>query len=156
MEFSLYIFTNELLKQYIPMMNVQKKDILTVTGSGDQTLNLILEGAKSIDTYDINLYAKNYMYFKIANILCFSYEEFCDYYLADKINTTKYLNYYKRTRDFLPNDLLSFWDNNINSFINKEMIPWASGFNCGKTIDFQNNIYYNENKYYELKRKLNG
>ena len=51
---SIYTFTTENLGGYIKKLNLKNKKVLTVTASLDHMLNLVLNGVKEIDNFDIN------------------------------------------------------------------------------------------------------
>ena len=76
-EFSrIYTFTTENISGYIDYFDFNDKSLLTVGSSGDQILNAFYNGARDITLFDINEYAKYYIYLKIAAILSLSYKEF--------------------------------------------------------------------------------
>ena len=76
-EFSkIYQFTTENIAGYIDYFDFDDKSLLTVGSSGDQILNAFYNGARDITLFDINEYAKYYVYLKIAAILSLSYKEF--------------------------------------------------------------------------------
>ena len=76
-EFSkIYTFTTENISGYIDYFDLNSKSLLTVGSSGDQVLNAFYNGARDITLFDINEYAKYYVYLKIAAILSLSYKEF--------------------------------------------------------------------------------
>ena len=76
-EFSkIYPFTTENIAGYIDYFDFDDKSLLTVGSSGDQILNAFYNGARDITLFDINEYAKFYVYLKIAAILSLSYKEF--------------------------------------------------------------------------------
>ena len=76
-EFSrIYPFTTENISGYIDYFDFNNKSLLTVGSSGDQILNAFYNGARDITLFDINEYAKYYVYLKISAILSLSYDEF--------------------------------------------------------------------------------
>ncbi|MBE6154538.1 MAG: DUF3419 family protein [Firmicutes bacterium] len=76
-EFSkIYPFTTENISGYIDYFDLNNKSLLTVGSSGDQILNAFYNGARDITLFDINEYAKYYVYLKISAILSLSYNEF--------------------------------------------------------------------------------
>lgn len=76
-EFSrIYTFTTENISGYIDYFDFNNKSLLTVGSSGDQILNAFYNGARDITLFDINEYAKYYVYLKISAILSLSYKEF--------------------------------------------------------------------------------
>lgn len=72
----IYSFTTENIDGYIKYFDLNNKSLLTVGSSGDQILNAFYNGARDITLFDINPYAKYYVYLKIAAILSLSYMEF--------------------------------------------------------------------------------
>ena len=72
----IYTFTTENISGYIEHFDLFNKSLLTIGSSGDQILNSFYFGARDITLYDINPFAKYYIYLKIAAILSLSYEEF--------------------------------------------------------------------------------
>ena len=76
-EFSkIYSFTTENISGYIDYFDFNNKSLLTIGSSGDQVLNAFYNGARDITLFDINEYAKFYVYLKIAAIMSLSYKEF--------------------------------------------------------------------------------
>ena len=75
----IYPFTNDRLKDIYKKIDCSK-GVLTVTGSGDQALMAILNGASKIKMFDINHLAKYFVLFKFAAIRCLSYDEFIKLY----------------------------------------------------------------------------
>lgn len=76
-EFSkIYPFATENVSGYIDYFELEDKSLLTVGSSGDQVLNAFYNGARDITLFDINEYAKFYVYLKIAAIMSLSYKEF--------------------------------------------------------------------------------
>ena len=71
-----YTFTTENINDYIKYFELKNKSLLTVGSSGDQILNAFFHGARDITLYDINPYAKYYVYLKISAILSLNYIEF--------------------------------------------------------------------------------
>lgn len=60
--YTFYAATNENL-EYFADLNVEGRDALTVTGSGDHALNLAYFGAKTIASFDVNELANIYIAF---------------------------------------------------------------------------------------------
>lgn len=72
----IYTFTTENINGYINYFDLKNKSLLTVGSSGDQILNAYFYGARDITLFDINPYAKYYVYLKVAAILSLTYDEF--------------------------------------------------------------------------------
>ena len=80
-EFSkIYTFSTENVSGYMKHFDLDGKRLLTVGSSGDQVLNSFLYGARDITLFDINPYAKFYVYLKIASIVSLSYDEFINFF----------------------------------------------------------------------------
>ena len=76
----IYTFTTENINGYIKYFNLKNKSLLTVGLSGDQLLNAYYYGARDITLFDINPYAKYYVYLKVAAILSLTYDEFQSFF----------------------------------------------------------------------------
>ena len=50
----IYSMTTENIYGFLNNLDLKDKDILTISGSGDQRLNAYLLGAKNVTTFDIN------------------------------------------------------------------------------------------------------
>jgi len=107
-----YPFTNEAMKTYNQMIDLEQKDVLTVTASADQPIIAMLKKAKTIDTFDCNKLTYYHMFFKIAAIKALKYEEFIDLYTIDLKNYKKDpIKYYKELRTAIKKeDVRMYWD----------------------------------------------
>ena len=85
----IYSFATENVAGYIDYFDFENKSLLTVGSSGDQVLNAFYNGARDITLFDINEYAKYYVYLKIAAILSLSYQEFISFFFKHDINPFK-------------------------------------------------------------------
>lgn len=80
-EFSkIYSFCTENVSGYMKHFDFRDKSLLTVGSSGDQVLNFFFNGARDITLFDINPYAKFYVYLKIASIVSLTYDEFIRFF----------------------------------------------------------------------------
>ena len=64
---AIYKISNERTQDYYSFL-IGREKVLSVIGSGDQILNLILEGTKEIDAFDISSFPK---YFLVKLSSCF-------------------------------------------------------------------------------------
>ena len=71
----LFDFSNEDINGYVPYFD-DVECSLVIGGSGDQSLNLVHNGAKKIDVFDKNFLVKYLLDLKVAAVLCLNYEEF--------------------------------------------------------------------------------
>lgn len=115
---SIYPFTTENIKGYLDLMDVKDKDILTVGASGDQTLNLLIRDAKSVDYFDMNPFTKMYFNLKCAAIKVLSVDEYFEFFCYDafpstfkKNNNAFSINTYHRISPHLDTITRQFWDN---------------------------------------------
>ena len=82
----IYTFTTENISGYLKYFDLKDKTLLTVGSSGDQILNAYFYGARDITLYDINPYAKYYIYLKVAAILSLDYKEFQYFFFKYGLN----------------------------------------------------------------------
>lgn len=114
---SIYPFTTENIKGYLDLMDVKDKDVLTVGASGDQTLNLLVKDAKSVDYFDMNPFTKMYFNLKCAAIKVLSVDEYFEFFCYDafpsafkKNNNAFSINIYHRISPHLDTITRQFWD----------------------------------------------
>ena len=102
-----YPFSNERLKDYFKQLNLKDKSVLTVGSSGDQALNSIYYGAKSVTVVDANLYTKYFVSYKISAIKNLPFNVFEKYFL----NLESPFNIYVFQKIFhdLDKDSQCFW-----------------------------------------------
>lgn len=74
----LYFNTTENLS-YIEKMDINAKDVLTVTGSFDQCLNLVYSGANYICNFDVNILTVFLAMLKYAAVKVLDYHEYLDF-----------------------------------------------------------------------------
>ena len=60
----IYSSANDSIDYIMPLLNVEKKDILTVLGSSDQAFHFYDNGASNVDLYDINKLTIYYYYLR--------------------------------------------------------------------------------------------
>ena len=119
----LYMFTDENINDMTKKLNLANKDILTVTSSGDQALNFLLEGAKSVRLFDENTYAECLFYLKKSLIENLSYEEFINFFLPGLFNKKDYFSKekYELIKDSLPDGKIrTYWDYIFNNYSKEE------------------------------------
>lgn len=119
----IYPFATENLN-YLSELNLNNKKVITITGSGDHVLNMVLQGCQEITTFDINAKTKYYTKLKIFLIKHLSYKA--------------YLNILG-----LNNKKISLTNNSLfeRKYLNKERI-------------IKQNPYLREDNYYHLKSLL--
>lgn len=94
-------FTTENIDSYFRELDINGKNVLTVTASGDQLINLAMYGARRVDCFDSNVNSFYFTKLKLAALQVLSYQEFLDFF--SKSETT-----YENGEDIFPlneNDL---------------------------------------------------
>ena len=143
-----YGFTNENIEEFSNYFNFDNASVLTVLGSGDQYFSSLLNGAKSIDVFDINYLAWYHFILKTTAIKMLSYEEFYQMFIIDKLDN---LDIYYKIRTNLPDEVRWFFDKLISLGRN------ISSIKINNTIFDNSKIkipYFNKNAYYKLQSIL--
>ena len=170
-----YRVTNEKINSnlYIDLLSNNKK-ALSVIGSGDQIINSVLLGTYNIDAFDISIFPKYYLDFKISAIKELSYIEYCNFFFGtypyDEKNYKRIVNNmegdskifwdelskYKSSYILLDSNLFSFWnlDEKKARYLNPYLDKYAF-YELKNKIDKLNMNYYNED-IYSLNSKLNS
>ncbi len=105
-----YFNTTECIKEYLSKENYNRGRALSVLASGDHIFNLIYQGFREIDAFDINVLQYFVYHFKRALILECSWEE---YKLVDSILTSgdvrgRYV--LQRVNRYLPDMVRKYWE----------------------------------------------
>lgn len=147
-----YLFTSE-NNSYLEKIDVKDKDVLTVTGSFDQCLNLVFEGAKSVCNFDVNLLTIFLAKFKMAALKTFSYQEYLDFFLGeDRFAYNSYL----KLRDNLEPIFREYWDFIYETFsYSNKAIMESRLFDKPTFIEntIASNPYLKSEENYELTRQ---
>ena len=149
----IYPFTNENLYAYYKNIDFKNKEVLSVVGSGDHILNAFLDGAKSVDAFDINPLAKHYVELKIAAIKTLDLKDYLLFFYPSK--SDQYMNIRKMfsLRDSLKVDDVVFW-----SYCYSKLNSLSDLFNCDmpklKDTIRANEYLHNETNYYKLRNIL--
>ena len=154
----LYMFTDENINSMTQKINLQDKDVLTITSSGDQALNFLAAGAKKVSLFDDNAYSEVYFYLKKALIENLSYEEFLTFFIPGFFHKKEYFS--KEKYDLIKESLLygktrEYWENIFNNFSTNEIRHmFVKRKNNKKYIIKRNNYLKDEENYNNLKEKL--
>ena len=140
---SIYMFTTENINGVINSLEVKDKNILTVSASGDHIFNMLLNGAKSIEAYDINYFAKYYFYLKEAAIRTLTYKEFINFFFSKTYSFNKHIFedklFFKVVDNIKDKEAKIFWDILISGVGGKKLY--------NSNLFFKN--YYPKNTYIE-------
>ncbi len=151
----IYRFTNEDISSYFHHLK-NKKNVLTVIGSGGQILNGVLAGTRRFDCFDISVFPEYYLYLQIASVLSLSKEEYLDYYFSDDREIVFGDDYYDRIRINLPPKYKDFWDS-LYDFDDGYDIYNSLLFRsdpCLKKFVLSSNPYLQDNNYQKLRYLL--
>lgn len=154
----IYLFSNENLDDVARVLKYEDKKVLTVAGSGDQYLASVYYGAKDITTFDINPLAYYMTILKIAAVKTFSYEEFILFFISnidyEKNEMFLKLKLLNKLKSNMPEDVYYYWTKVLTQI---EISGIGKLFYLGKYNTHcltRNNMYKEEQKYYELKEKI--
>ena len=152
----IYKFTNESVSSFQHHLK-NKSNVLSITSSGDQILNCILEDSMNITSYDISVFPQYFFELKKAAILTLTKKEYIKFFLDESIYN-EILDYklYEILKQNLSKNARIFWDNLFNFFDGGE-IYLSSLFSREptpiKTI-IENNKYLQDENYKILQTKL--
>lgn len=156
----IYPFTTENL-YYLEHFDIKEQDILTVGGSYDHNIDLILRGAKSVSNIDINYCAKYYANLKHTALLHFSYSTFIDF-LGESLYTLQY-DLFKQLEPYLDISTQVFFNELYKQF-SYSGIEVANSFvfhqnnkvaNMKSSLYLSNESYFNEVKSLIIHHKFN-
>lgn len=156
---SIYPFTNENISSYFNLLNINNKDVLTVAGSGDHFLELLMRDCKQIQIFDINILTKYYINLKIAGVRTLNYDEFVKFFVIDNnIYDVFNIRSYSKIRNNLDEESLIFWDTLYTKFSGNRIRKSKLFFNFEESYNFLKTFisYLNPSNYQILQHKLNS
>ena len=152
---SIYPFTSENIAGYMKDLDLTGKKVITVTGSTDHILNVILQGATEITTFDINPLTKPYMDLKISALKNLSYEDFIKLFLFE---SNMNLDYSIISSLDMSDESKMFWLEQLSKFNNNGIeLRNSSLFNTKYFNPYSKlwqNLYLEKSKYNLLKQQL--
>lgn len=149
----IYTFTNECIKKYLTFFDLRNKEILTVTGSGDHILNMLID-VEVVDTFDINVYAYYFYVLKSYALITLELDEYLDFFLDKNLNYDKKI--FNKIKENWKNEIYirDFFDY-IFKNNNIKHTQLFTNNNYEKRLEFiENNRYLEEENYYILKNSL--
>lgn len=153
---AVYKISNERTQDYYSYL-IGREKVLSVIGSGDQILNLILEGTKEIDAFDISSFPKYFLYLKMAAIKALSKEEYIEFFYEVSHRSEVYDDMYDRISFYLDDEISSFWDSLFNFFdwqdIYNSTLFSSEPYIAANAIN-QNKFLQCDAAYEELRRAL--
>lgn len=85
----IYPWTNENIKNYYNYMDLNEKNSMVITSSGDHPIHASLAGSKIIDCFDINPLSKYYSALKVALLKTYDLKNFNKQFKTQKIKYFK-------------------------------------------------------------------
>lgn len=149
---TIYKNSNEQISNYQKYLE-NKEKILSVTASGEQIINCILGGTKTIDTFDISTFPKYFLFLKLAAILTLTKEEYLNFFYRSITTSFDYYDYYDLIRTNLDLENKKFWDALFDYFdwydIYNSRLFSSEGVSSKKAI--KENKYLQDDNYQKLK-----
>ena len=174
---AMYVFTTENLIDYMKKLKPSGKTVLTVTGSGDQLINLALLGARKIDNFDVNQNAFFITQLKLAALQALTYEEFLNFfclYEDQELSNVGLISYQKRIgendsafdfktylkiKPYLDDTSAFFWNMIYEEFQfdGKRLASSKLFFDSAKKGALKNNEYLqSEDRYNQARESIKG
>ena len=75
-----YIYATEMCSSYYHIVDVKRKRVLTVCGSGDQILNAYFFGAEVVVGFDLNANSERMLRLKVVAIKELAYKKFLKFF----------------------------------------------------------------------------
>lgn len=141
----IYSMTTENIYGFLNNLDLKDKDILTISGSGDQRLNAYLLGAKNVTTFDINPLTRINAKLKDTAIQNLSLDEFIDFF---GINSNTHYNRY------LPLDKDLF--GKLNRDLDEDTSDFFKFIIDNQTQISTNDIYFHFDNKLSVLEKMNG
>lgn len=156
----IYPFTTENLSGYLPLLNLSGKNILTISGSGDQVLSSIFYGAARIDAFDINILSNTFTELKMKALEYLSYGDYLRFFILEPDN--KYIlskEIYSNFSEYLSAAARNIFDNLYTAFDgNGYNLRMSHVFFNQPPVDhnarYYNSYLQNERNYYLTRNKL--
>lgn len=131
-----YFSTTENIKAYLSQISCSKEHVLTALASGDHIFNLISQGARYVDAFDINQLTYFVYYLKRALIMKFSYSEFLSFshhFFRRKDNEKDLRQDLLKIKSYLPEDVYFYYES---------LILFNDDLSIQKNFDFYFNFLY--------------
>ena len=146
----IYNIATEEIDHFMPKLDVEDKKVLTVAGSGDQLLTCALNGAKSVDAFDINPLQIYFTKLKVSALKALSVGEFNDYFYK-KLMFSRSL--YNKVRDYLDNSTRTFFDSLYKNDLESKFYRLMANENMDDSFSIIPS-YTKEENYYITRNNL--
>lgn len=159
-KYMLYPYATENLVGLFDSIDVAGKDCLTITGSFDQGLDMVLKGAKSVTAFDINPLSLPYADLKKSLILTKYRKEIYFEYLQGYYDYLEpyafHPKVFKQISKNLEKDSYIFWQEIFSSF-DKQQISKGMFFDGLPYYEQKHFVsYMQDNHYYTLQERLSN
>ena len=153
-----YPFTTESIRYY--MKDLSNKSVLSVASSGDHAIEAYAHGAKSVDTFDLNVFTNYYQELKIEALKQLSFEEFHSMFTNEGHgeNDEETFDIFNKIRNQLSKKTIEIFEYIIKTYVydndmlnNYMFFTKAKDDECKRRLD-----YFDEKKYYEVQKMLQG
>ncbi len=146
----IYNISTEEIDHFMPVLNVENKKVLAVAGSGDQLLTCALNGAKSVDAFDINPFQIYFTKLKVSALKALSVGEFNDYFYKKLIFSR---SLYIKVRDYLDNSTRKFFDSLYKNDLESKFYRLMANENMDDSFSIIPS-YTKEENYYITRNNL--
>ncbi len=146
----IYNIATEEIDHFMPILNVEGKKVLAVAGSGDQLLTCALNGAKSVDAFDINPFQIYFTKLKVSALKALSVGEFNDYFYKKLIFSR---SLYIKVRDYLDNSTRKFFDSLYKNDLESKFYRLMANENMDDSFSIIPS-YTKEENYYITRNNL--
>ena len=124
----IYDIATEEIDHFLPVLNIEDSNILTIAGGGDQIISCALFGAKSIDTFDLNPFQIYYSKLKVAAIKALTREEFNKFFYNTDYSSIYSNKIYSKIREYLDIKTRLFFDSLYKNGLNYKFENLISNF----------------------------
>lgn len=154
-----FFCTTECIREYLEKESFDKDRALTVLASGDQIFNLIHDGTKSIDAFDINKLQYFVYHLRRAFILKFPLDSYiilsksfmANYALDEKVQIMEKL------KSFLPESVYEYFRRILEYAKSKKDAKLSNLFTPSNIdIEFANNYLTSEDEYLKVRSALDN
>lgn len=154
---SIYPFTNENINGYLKNINLNNKAVLSIAGSGDHLIELLMHNCKSIKLFDINILTKYYISLKIAAIKALDYNEFINFFIIDNNYDVFNEKIYSKIRKYLSEENVIFWDALYTKYSGRKIRKSRLFFKTEESYHFLKTFisYFDPIYYLKIKNLLN-
>lgn len=151
-----FFATTECIKEYLERVEFAKTRALTVLSCGDQIFNLVHNGVKEIDAFDINTLQYYVYQLRLAMLKNYSYKDFVMFNVefANGFSVSyEFIEIVKKLKESLPDDVYHYYRSVLDYSLkfrglNRLYMPVSLNFTCS------NNYLASEEDYLFLRKQI--